>query len=97
MAKILKGTLYPELSLRGGRGTIISTLLAVPGLKKMFDRADEMCRTAIRERADAVRATECVEAGELSDEANNVGQGAEDGIPLTLEKQSELDKVCFDW
>ena len=47
--------------------------------------------------ADAVHAIECVEVVELSDEANNVGQGAEDGIPYTLEKESALDKVCFDW
>jgi hypothetical protein len=97
MAKILKGTLYPALILRGGRGKITNTLLAVPGIKKMFDRADEMCRTAIRETANAVHITECVEASELSDDANNVVQGAEDVIPHTLEKESELDQVCFDW
>jgi len=47
--------------------------------------------------ADAVHATESAEAIQLSDEANNVVQGAEDVIPLTLEKESALDKVCFDW
>jgi len=97
MARILKGTVYPDLNLRGGRGTIINTLLAVPDLKKMFDRADEMCRIVIRETANAVHATESAEAIQLSDEANNVVQGAEDVIPLTLEKESALDKVCFDW
>ena len=47
--------------------------------------------------ADAVHATVCAEAIELSDQANNVEQAAEDAKSLTQEKESELDEVCFDW
>jgi len=47
--------------------------------------------------ADAVHATECAEAIELSDEANNVGQGPEDVNSLTQEKELELHKVSFVW
>ena len=97
MAKILKGTVYPDLNLRGGRAKIITTLLAVPALKKMLDRADEMCRTAIREKADAVHATECAGAIESSGEATNVEQAAEDANSLTQVKESEIVQVCFDW